>query len=435
MFLAKGLSYTEVNSSGDLETKAGSTSDFPVQYYKVTDIISGTLTMPDNSNHAKIILDMNGEAIEGDGSNAVINNSSADDFEVIGSGIITSGTVDANGDAEAPSSAGAIPYTDRTNTEADPIYYYTIASSQWSWGSATTTDNSSRISAKDGANGLQVFLGNENGGSANTTGTYTVPKDGTVYFLVQASGGCGDGASQYASIHGGNAGGWVTGEITDAEEDMEITVTVGRASTSSNNANGHDSQISWTSPTSSNTVTITAKAGRGGDVGYALSNVKTNTGSGNGVTITDEKSNNETRPPCGAPWSGFPGGCSRFGPYQFGGRGYQTWRNNDKSYAGYGSGGGGQTGDLPNAGNSPDWNFGEGGWGDGGSSGNASQSGAAGIVWFYQAVSSTDSNGNPLAFSENAFGGSAVTNNATTGAVTDGITLTNFTGNYSRKSV
>lgn len=432
VLMAKNLAYTEVDSSGNLEDKAGDLDVFPVQLFKLTDIISGTLTMPDNDSHNKIILDVNGEAVEGDGSNAITYNSTAD-FEVIGSGIITAGTVDDNGDAEAPTSVGNIPYTNGTNTEANPIAYYTIPSSQWSWGSATTSSNSSRISEKDAANGLQVFLGNENGGSSNTTGTYTVPKDGTVYFLVQASGGCGDGAGQYAGANAGHAGGWVLGQITDAEEDMEITVTVGRASTSSNNANGHDSVISWTSPTSSNAVSITAKAGRGGDVGFALANVKSNTGSGNGVTITEEKSNNETRPACGSPWSGFPGGCSRFGNRAFGGRGYHSWINRNKSYEGYG-GGGGQTGDYLNAGSGPDWNFGEGGWGDGGSSNGGSQSGAPGIVWFYQAASATNSDGNPLAFSETAFGGTGLTVNSTTGVVTAGLTTTNFTGKYSRKA-
>ena len=46
---------TEVNSTGTLNDKAGeSKSKLPIQIFKLTDNISGNLTMTNNSAHKKI---------------------------------------------------------------------------------------------------------------------------------------------------------------------------------------------------------------------------------------------------------------------------------------------------------------------------------------------------------------------------------------------
>ena len=59
--LISNVGFTEVNSSGVLNDKAGTAkSKLPVQIFKLTDNISGNLQMNADSAHKKIILDTNG---------------------------------------------------------------------------------------------------------------------------------------------------------------------------------------------------------------------------------------------------------------------------------------------------------------------------------------------------------------------------------------
>jgi len=52
------VGFTTVSSSGTLNDKAGtSKSKLPVQIFRLTDNISGNLTMSNDSAHKKIILD------------------------------------------------------------------------------------------------------------------------------------------------------------------------------------------------------------------------------------------------------------------------------------------------------------------------------------------------------------------------------------------
>ncbi len=56
--LITNLGFTEVSSAGDLNDKAGVTkSKLPVQLFKLTQNISGNLTMNNNAAHKKIFLD------------------------------------------------------------------------------------------------------------------------------------------------------------------------------------------------------------------------------------------------------------------------------------------------------------------------------------------------------------------------------------------
>ena len=88
--LVSNLGFTEVSSSGTLNDKAGTTkSKLPVQFFKLTDNVSGNLTMTNDSAHKKIIIDTNGNTILNSSGSPITNNSSTD-VELIGSGNVQS---------------------------------------------------------------------------------------------------------------------------------------------------------------------------------------------------------------------------------------------------------------------------------------------------------------------------------------------------------
>ena len=64
--LISNIGFTEVSAAGDLDTLAGSKINMPVQYFKLTSGISGQLTLSENSNHKKVILDTNGNNLLND---------------------------------------------------------------------------------------------------------------------------------------------------------------------------------------------------------------------------------------------------------------------------------------------------------------------------------------------------------------------------------
>ena len=88
--LVSNLGFTEVDSSGTLNDKAGTAkSKLPVQFFKLTDNVSGNLTMTNDSAHKKIIIDTNGNTILNSSGSPITNNSSID-VELIGSGNVQS---------------------------------------------------------------------------------------------------------------------------------------------------------------------------------------------------------------------------------------------------------------------------------------------------------------------------------------------------------
>ena len=84
------VAFTEVDSEGVLNDKAGTTkSKLPIQIFKLTDNITGNLTLNSNAIHKKIILDTNGKTIiSNTGSPLTINSSIP--LEIKGSGNIQS---------------------------------------------------------------------------------------------------------------------------------------------------------------------------------------------------------------------------------------------------------------------------------------------------------------------------------------------------------
>ena len=88
--LISGLGFTEVSSAGTLNDKAGTTkSKLPIQFFKLTDNITGNLTLNNDSAHKKIILDTNGKTITNENGSPLTTNSSTT-LELKGSGNIQS---------------------------------------------------------------------------------------------------------------------------------------------------------------------------------------------------------------------------------------------------------------------------------------------------------------------------------------------------------
>jgi len=88
--LISGLGFTEVNSAGTLNDKAGTDkSKLPIQFFRLTDNISGNLTLNNDSAHKKIILDTNGNNITNSSGSPLTTNSNTT-LELIGSGNVQS---------------------------------------------------------------------------------------------------------------------------------------------------------------------------------------------------------------------------------------------------------------------------------------------------------------------------------------------------------
>ena len=83
------VGFTEVSSAGSLNDKAGTKTKLPIQFFRLTDNISGNLSLSDDSAHKKIILDTNGNNITNSSGSPLTNNSSTT-LELKGSGNVQS---------------------------------------------------------------------------------------------------------------------------------------------------------------------------------------------------------------------------------------------------------------------------------------------------------------------------------------------------------
>ena len=87
--LISNVGFTEVSSSGSLNTKAGDKTKLPIQFFRLSGAITGALTLDNNSAHKKIILDTNGNNITNSSGSPLTTNSSPT-LEVKGSGNVQS---------------------------------------------------------------------------------------------------------------------------------------------------------------------------------------------------------------------------------------------------------------------------------------------------------------------------------------------------------
>jgi len=87
--LISNVGFTEVSSSGSLNTKAGDRTKLPIQFFRLSDNISGNLSLDNNSAHKKIILDTDGNNITNSSGSPLTTNSSTT-LELKGSGNVQS---------------------------------------------------------------------------------------------------------------------------------------------------------------------------------------------------------------------------------------------------------------------------------------------------------------------------------------------------------
>ena len=161
--LISNVGFTEINSAGSLTTAAGAKIALPVQLFKLTDNITGQLTLTENANHKKVIIDTNGNNITNEtGSPLNVDCPSGVPVELKGSGNVRS---------NLKTFTSAV--TDTTNTATTTI--------------ATAGNSTLAVSTSHTFTEQTVDI-NKNAGSGNTFGdgftTVTSPKDGSVSRMV-----------------------------------------------------------------------------------------------------------------------------------------------------------------------------------------------------------------------------------------------------------
>ena len=164
--LISNVGFTEISTAGSLTTEAGSKIALPIQLFKLTDNISGQLTLTENSNHKKVIIDTNGNNIINDaGSPLNVDCPSGVPVELKGSGNVQS-TIKTFTSA----------VTDTSNTGTTTI---------------AEAGNSTLAVTTDHTFTEQTVDINKNAGNGNTFGdgftTVTSPKDGSVSRMVNES--------------------------------------------------------------------------------------------------------------------------------------------------------------------------------------------------------------------------------------------------------
>ena len=89
--LIGNVGFTEISSAGSLTTAASTKIGLPIQLFKLTSSISGQLTLTENSNHKKVIIDTNGNnIINSSGSPLNVDCPSGVPVELKGSGNVQS---------------------------------------------------------------------------------------------------------------------------------------------------------------------------------------------------------------------------------------------------------------------------------------------------------------------------------------------------------
>ena len=115
--LISGLGFTEVNSAGTLNDKAGTAkSKLPIQFFRLTDNISGNLTLNNDSAHKKIILDTNGKTILNSSGSPLTTNSSTT-LELRGSGNVQSTLKTSNAAVASTSNTGTTVFSNSDSSQ------------------------------------------------------------------------------------------------------------------------------------------------------------------------------------------------------------------------------------------------------------------------------------------------------------------------------
>ena len=114
--LISNVGFTEVDSSGSLNTKAGATkTKLPIQFFRLTGAITGALTLDNNSAHKKIILDTNGNNITNSSGSPLTTNSSTT-LDLKGSGNVQSTLKTFTSSVSSTSNTGTTTISEADNS-------------------------------------------------------------------------------------------------------------------------------------------------------------------------------------------------------------------------------------------------------------------------------------------------------------------------------
>ena len=179
--LISGLGFTEVSSAGNLNDKAGTAkSKLPIQFFRLSDNISGNLTLNNDSAHKKIILDTNGKTITNSSGVPLTTNSSTT-LELKGSGNIQSTLKTSTSAVSSTSNTGTTVFSNTDSSQVvvanvdtdNTVEKYIDASGGFQYNGATI-DSSGTFSLGSGTpNASSIFF---DGSYFNTTG-------GTPFFM------------------------------------------------------------------------------------------------------------------------------------------------------------------------------------------------------------------------------------------------------------
>jgi len=203
--LLANIGYAEVSSAGTLnDIMGGAKTKLPIQYFKLTDNISGNLTMTNDSQHKKIIIDTNGKTILNSSGSPLTNNSSIN-LNLKGSGNIQSTLKTFN---------TAVTSTTNTGTT-------TFSNSDSSTVVIASVDGTADISASGGVSVAKGF-----GGSMSGANTFYFPISELITLPANPGGNTGDlsgGANtsvrQLFTVVGG-------GNLTNVQAGAGFSVTV-----------------------------------------------------------------------------------------------------------------------------------------------------------------------------------------------------------------
>ena len=206
--LLPNIGYAEITSAGTINDVMGSAkSQLPIQFFRLTENISGNLTLANDSAHKKIILDTNGKTITNSSGSPLTNNSSIT-LEIKGSGNIQSTLKTFTSSVNSASNTG-------TTTISDADSSTVVVSS---------VDRTADISLAGGVSVAQGF-----GGSYTTSNTVYLPNTELITTSVANPGSNSGRPSAAANAAGAELlailGGASMPNIQSGVSGLSITVT------------------------------------------------------------------------------------------------------------------------------------------------------------------------------------------------------------------
>ena len=195
--LISSLGFTEVSSAGNLNDKAGtSKSKLPIQFFKLTDNISGNLTLNNDSAHKKIILDTNGKTLLNPNGSPLTTNSSTT-LELKGSGNVQSTLLTSTATQSSTSHLGTTVFDTSDSSQIvvsdigtdNTVEKYIDTSGSFSYNGSTIDSSGTTTVGGSTPDASTIFTGSS-GFGINTTG-------GTPFFI-------GDTATSGSSPVGNN---------------------------------------------------------------------------------------------------------------------------------------------------------------------------------------------------------------------------------------